>query len=117
MPSDLFIGETPLRVEVRHDAESSTTVVALIGEVDRDSCSTVLRSVGEVLHRDGPQRLSMDLGEVSFLDSAGIRTLLHCRRDATRAGCEFTIGQAHENVYQVIEISGLVEVFRLPPRA
>ncbi|RAK36444.1 anti-anti-sigma factor [Actinoplanes lutulentus] len=118
MSSDIFLGGTPLTVEIRRDTPSSSTVIALIGEVDRDSCSKVLQSVGQVL-RDGnvPLRIRMDLAEVTFLDSAGIRTLLHCRRDATRTGCEFGIDPAHENVYQVIEISGLVEVFKLPPRA
>ncbi|MEU8244004.1 STAS domain-containing protein [Actinoplanes missouriensis] len=114
MAPDTFLDGTSLTVEVRSGTSSpQTVVVAAAGEIDRDSCERVRHAVEQTLHRARPRLISLDLGEVTFLDSAGIRTLLHCRRDAADFGCELEIGRVHDHVYQVLAITGLVELFAL----
>ncbi|MEU4564444.1 STAS domain-containing protein [Actinoplanes sp. NPDC023936] len=114
MAPDTFLDGTPLTVEVRSSTSSPrTVVVSAAGEIDRDSCERLRRAVGDALHRDQPRLISLDLGAVTFLDSAGIRALLNCRRDAGDFGCELEIGRAHDHVYQVLAITGLVDVFAL----
>ncbi|MER7283122.1 STAS domain-containing protein [Dactylosporangium sp. NPDC000244] len=54
-------------------------------------------------------RLVVDLREVRLLDSAGIRTLLHARRDADVAGSEFRITGAHGIVLSALELTGVAE--------
>ena len=55
----------------------------------------------------------MDLSGVSFLDSSGIRALLLCHADAEQASCRMTITDAHRMVYQVLEITCLLDHFGL----
>ncbi|MDR6317182.1 STAS domain-containing protein [Actinoplanes couchii] len=91
----------------------SVVVIAITGEMDRDNCAEARVAVGEVLYRDTPDRIDLDLSQVTFLDSAGIRSLLLCRHDARSRGCELSITAVHPHVHQVLAITGLLDEFGL----
>jgi anti-anti-sigma factor len=78
-----------------------------------ESCAEVQRVVVDLIQRHRPKRVILDLGRVTFLDSAGIRALLTCRRLAVRHGSELESGRAHDNVRQVLTITSLLDVFNL----
>ncbi|WP_433792640.1 STAS domain-containing protein [Actinoplanes sp. CA-252034] len=104
-----------LSVEARTLASptSGAVVVSLAGEVDRVSGPEVQRVIEDALERHRPQRICLDMQQVTFLDSSGIRTLLICRRHALRRRCKLEISRAHDNVRQVLSITALLKVFHL----
>ena len=85
--------------------------MVLSGEVDATSADRLTESVVEVLGRRKPRRLEIDLGGVTFLDSAGIRALVRCHADAQQADCPLTLSAPRPMVYRVLEITGLLEYF------
>lgn len=102
----------PVTVEA-HPRDGDGVCVTLSGEIDRDNCSEVRVAVDEVLFGAGPPHISLDMSRVTFLDSAGIRTLLLCRRDARLRGCELDIAAVHPHVYQVLDVTGLLGEFNV----
>jgi anti-sigma B factor antagonist len=58
--------------------------------------------------------IELDIAGVRFLDSAGIRGLLHQRADAERAGRQLVLVNPSDWVRQVLRAAGLLAAFGLP---
>jgi anti-anti-sigma factor len=104
---------SPLSIDVRGSAETRVQRVTVAGEVDMLSAPALHAAVVDVLRRQCPGRLEIDLRGVSFLDSAGIRTLLICQDDAQRVGCPLALIDPHPKVSRVLKIAGLHDHFNL----
>ena len=79
-----------------------------------------LRIAGEVDMATAPQitdarQVRLDLAEVTFLDSTGIRTLLLAQRDAADHGVVLRVVDAHHRVVRVLELTGALETLRDGP--
>ena len=72
LPSDRI----QLLVEARTFASpaAGAVVLTLAGEVDRVSGPEVQRVIEDALEQHQPQRICLDMQQVTFLDSSGIRT-------------------------------------------
>jgi anti-anti-sigma factor len=101
------------------DTEPARMLV--FGEVDAVSADRLQRAVGDVLRHQRLRCIEMDFHGVTFLDSVGIRTLLLCQADARQVDCHIRLTNPEPMVYQVLQITGLVEHFGLtnppPPNA
>lgn len=83
--------------------------VAVAGEVD---CSTAPRLAAclESVLTTGPDELVVDLTEVSFLDSAGLHTLVTANAQAARLGVRMRVLVATRAVLRPIQVTGLEQV-------
>jgi anti-anti-sigma factor len=100
-----------LLVDVNGSDDAPVQRIAVAGEVDMLSAPAVQEAVVDVLHRRHPRRIEIDLRGVTFLDSAGIRTLLICHDDAEQENCSLTVVDPHPRVYRVLQITGLLGHF------
>ncbi|MFC7535088.1 STAS domain-containing protein [Actinoplanes sp. GCM10030250] len=104
-----------LLVQAPPPTSPDSIVIALSGDIDRENCSEMVLAVTDTLHRHPGRDVSLDMSEVTFLDSSGIRALLICRRTAMELGTQLKISKAHRHVQQVLSITNLLGVFHLPP--
>jgi anti-anti-sigma factor len=81
-------------------------VLALHGELDVAASTSVLKRLIELDLRPG-QRLLLDLRDVQFIDSTGIRLLLQARAQAERARAAFTVVAGPPAVMRVLRLVGL----------
>ncbi|SNY47042.1 STAS domain-containing protein [Paractinoplanes atraurantiacus] len=88
-------------------------VVALAGEIDMDNAAQVRQFLDGVLQREQPRNLVIDMGEVTFLGSAGIHALLHCHTNADRLGSRLEIQHIRPQIQQVLEICGVTDMFHV----
>jgi anti-anti-sigma factor len=72
-----------LTVRVDHDRE--TLVVSALGELDSSNAQTLEQELRLAIASDAPE-VFLDLGGVSFIDSAGLRVLLLMARQSLRNG-------------------------------
>ena len=103
-------GEPSIEVALTREGDDATIRVS--GEVDlatspklRDAC---LRAITESA---GP--VTIDLGEVTFLDSSGISVLVQAHQRLGAEGRVIRIDPVSAPVRRVIEISGLAATFAL----
>jgi anti-sigma B factor antagonist len=81
-------------------------VIELIGEIDVSS-STALRSALDDLHRNGQNRIALDLSQVSYCDSTGIGVLAsHAKRAVGEGGALRLIG-LRPDVAEIFDIAGI----------
>jgi anti-anti-sigma factor len=95
-----------VRIERRGDA----AVVVPTGELDLATApaleASLTRAFGE-----GPGHVVLDLRELEFIDSSGLRTLLTARRQAEDAGRQFSLVAGHRALERTLEIAGVHKVF------
>ena len=81
--------------------------VVVSGEIDASTCVIL----DEWLDRyDNVGTLALDMSEVSFIDSSGLRVLVAQQRKSTEHGNVFEVVDASRAALRLFEITGLVEV-------
>jgi anti-anti-sigma factor len=101
-------GDQPraLSVVVDDDGDDGT-VVTVCGEIDLETCAELSAALATL---DGSRNVSLDLGDVSYIDSTGLRVLLTARDAAERAGGSLRIATSSNIVARLIEITGANEL-------
>lgn len=107
------VGEPALLVDVLcNDSEPPRIVV--FGELDEVSAGQLHKAIVDVLRHQRPNCIEIDVHGVTFLDSAGIKTLVLSQADARQLDCHIRVTKPQPIVYRVLEITGLLEHFGLP---
>lgn len=101
-PSDLF--------ELHERREADMIVVSLSGELDFGTVGPVQQRLGEL--RDAGQPVLLDLDELTFMDSTGIRLVLTACEDAAAHDWSFRVTRGSERVRHVLEAAQVID--RLP---
>ncbi|MFC0509093.1 STAS domain-containing protein [Micromonospora costi] len=95
----------------RHDADAVT--VAARGEVDLSTADDLSRAIEDAVA--GPATtVTVDLGDVTFLDSAGINVLLRGRRLADERGTSYHVTNARGMVGQLLRMTGVWDHLTTP---
>ncbi len=68
--------------------------VCVAGEVDLDTAGQVANAVRNAV-ATGPREVHLDMAAVTFLDSSGIRTLLHAQEAAAEQKVVLRVVKAH----------------------
>lgn len=84
----------------------------LIGDLDLANAPLVRDELVRMLD-EGLTGLSIDLSELTFLDSTGIAALVVVRKHALERGVEFGVHSPREIVCHVLEACGVDELFGL----
>lgn len=98
-----------LRVEIRHTGDRA--IVALRGELDLAS-APLLESEIEGGVPDGGA-LVLDLDDLKFIDSTGLRLILTTHERAIANGQEFAVTKGSEQVQRLLTITGVGEHLRI----
>ncbi|MCM4078253.1 STAS domain-containing protein [Paractinoplanes hotanensis] len=106
--------EDGLHLEVVNAAGGEPVRLVVAGELDRCSAAQLRDTIVGIVRDQAPVILQIDAGGISFLDSSGIQCLLMCRADAQTAGSRLVLVDPAPVVAQVLEITGLLEIFGLP---
>jgi anti-anti-sigma factor len=106
-------GQYALTIELADRGDTGIPLVIISGEVDSFTADQLRQSVLAVLRQHRDTRIELDCRGVTFLDSTGIRTLVLCQAEAEQAGCHLTVVDPHPAVYQVLQITGLLDHFHI----
>ncbi len=99
-----------LLIDVRHD--KGRAVVSLRGELDLAS-APLLQSELDSSQIASASMLVLDLEELKFIDSTGLRVLLSAYEHARQSGQEFAVTQGSPQVQRLLSITGVGEHLRI----
>lgn len=95
------------------DLPDGVTKAALAGRMDIDGANSVDLHFNVLA---GSKRaLVVDLSEVSFIASMGLRTLMTCARAIASKGGKMALAAPQENVLKVLTTSGVGEIVAIRP--
>lgn len=104
----------PVSISVTTSEAGEVHIVHVAGEIDVTSAA-VLRDALEALIADGHRQLTLDLSDVTFLDSTGLGIVVGRLKRLARHGGTLTVAAAHERVVRVFTITGLDRLLEIHP--
>jgi anti-sigma B factor antagonist len=100
-------GANSFQIKERGDREN--LLVAIVGELDLATIPT-LRSFVEDRLATPPETLVLDLSELSFMDSSGLRMLIELDQRSRAEGWGFSlIASLHHSANTVLRMTGAAE--------
>ncbi|MGI5211453.1 STAS domain-containing protein [Plantactinospora sp. CA-290183] len=93
-----------LTIGVQRTADE--VILRLAGEIDMLTAAQLSNAVNEVLG-EAPNRIVLDLSDVTFCDSQGLGTLVVLSRKASHAQSLLVLTNVGEFLLRVLDITGL----------
>ena len=93
---------------------SQPSVLPLKGEIDLHVSPVVTASLNAMIEKK-PDRMVIDLSEVTYIDSAGLAALIQAMQKVDAYGGKFLLAGLQETVRSIFEISRLDQVFQIFP--
>ncbi|MEE9394549.1 MAG: STAS domain-containing protein [Planctomycetota bacterium] len=97
-----------MKLEAQEVADGIRIVVE--GDVDMESSPKLRDQIKKSL-KSKPQRLSMKMTDVPYIDSSGIAVLIEGMKWSKKKGSEYALVAISDNVRSVLELSKLLAVF------
>ena len=101
---------SPKPFSVRTEQHGTTALVVPTGELDTATAPALEQELERAF--DGASdRVVLDLRELEFIDSSGIRALLIGRRKAANAQAHFALVAGDRALERTLEIAGIHKIF------
>jgi anti-sigma B factor antagonist len=100
-----------LRVDVRRAEDR--VVLGLHGELDLLGAPMLEEEIAKAESEHAPSILVLDLGDLQFVDSAGLRVILAAHERSRREGKDFALTRGSEQVQRLFTIAGVSEHLRI----
>jgi anti-anti-sigma factor len=99
-------------VEISKSVEDNIMVLEIKGEVDAYTSQNLNKTLADVLG-DGYHQIVVEVSQMTFISSAGIRALLYAQREAVQLGGEVRLVGPTDQVRRIFEIAGFFELFQI----
>jgi anti-sigma B factor antagonist len=99
------------RVEQNHTADGH--VIRLIGEMDMSNVDEARKPILAAMKSEDTKPVVLDLSELEFMDSTGIRLLLEAQAASNADSDRLSFRGVREQVAQVLRVTGVDEVIKL----
>lgn len=95
-------------LELSTDGSGQTVRLALHGELDISSAAAAEAALAE-LEKDRPEHIVLDLRALEFMDSTGLRAVVHADVRAREQGRRLTVVRGPAPVQRVFDVTGIAE--------
>lgn len=97
---------------MRHIIDNETLTIFLEGELNSFNSDEIETHIDEVLTKGGFQDIRIDLGDLSYISSAGIRILLKIKQQYD----ETVLVNVPSGVFHVLQMVGFENLMRIERR-
>ena len=100
-------------MDIKSQDAGDVTVIEVLGKIDTNTSPSLQQFVDQKME-DGAAKLLLDLGQVDFVSSTGLRVFLATAKRLGGSGGSLHLCGLNETVNEIFEISGfstILEVF------
>jgi anti-anti-sigma factor len=97
-------------VQIESQEHKRVVVVTVEGRIDSATAGEFEDALNEFTQQ-GKNNIVLDLSDVDFISSAGLRVLVTARKAVKGAGGEIVFANSSEQVLETLEIAGLDVLF------
>lgn len=89
------------------ESKNNILRAAITGEIDHHCAKNIRQEIDSALMSAAPDKLIIDMGGVTFMDSSGLGLILGRFTKAEEVGTQFAVQGAHGRVRQMFDMAGL----------
>ncbi len=93
-------------MEVSGEKYEDRILLILTGRIDSDNAGEAEKAAAAILENGGGLPLVVDAKDLNYISSAGLRMLLHLRKDHP----DMTITQTSSEVYEILDMTGFTQM-------
>lgn len=108
-----FARMTDARLTIESVAASDSSTLALSGEIDPQTTDQLDAAIDGALGTSA--HLVLDLAGVTFIDSAGLRSLIRAHRLTSESSGSLVLRAPRPSTLRVLEITGLTDELTIDP--
>jgi anti-anti-sigma factor len=97
-------------VEIETQEHKRVVVITVEGRIDSATAADFEDALNDFTEQ-GKNNIVLDLSEVDFISSAGLRVLVTTRKAVKSAGGDIVLASSSEQVQETLEIAGLDVLF------
>lgn len=97
-----------MNLTVKTKKEKNLAIVAASGEIDAVTCTRLEEELGGLIEK-GETRIILDLKEVRYISSAGLRVILSSTQKLDGKG-KLVLARLTEDVFEIIEMTGFTHI-------
>ena len=97
-------------MNIRKSREAATLTLELEGRLDTTTAPELDRELGESL--DGIKTLILDMKELDYLSSAGLRVILSAQKRMNKQGT-MVVRHVKETIMEVFEVTGFADILTI----
>jgi anti-sigma B factor antagonist len=86
-------------------------IVSIVGRVDSYTAPNLSEKLNEIIIRNR-YKIILDLGEVSFVSSAGLRVFIDIQKTCKKNQGELVLVNVPQRVYDTLELAGFTPLFK-----
>ncbi len=101
--------DTLFTVHIEEDAETMRGTV--VGELDMLTEPELVTAFSSALEHTSAASAVLDLRQVGFMDSSGLRGLLRCKENAEARGIDFRLAIEGGPVNRLLDVAGVKDWF------
>ncbi|WP_432987774.1 STAS domain-containing protein [Dactylosporangium sp. CA-233914] len=91
-----------------------STVLSVRGEIDHSNATTLRQEIVSAATQRRPGALRVDLGLVTFMDSAAVGALVAAQRESGAEGVRMVVWRASPFVHRQLRTAGVHEILGTP---
>jgi anti-sigma B factor antagonist len=103
--------ERPVTMTASSRQVNGVTIIDLCGSITIDEGSGLLRRTVQELAREGSNKVVLNLGGVSAVDSTGLGELVNAHTSLRHAGGELKLLNLTREVQELLEVTKLYTIF------
>jgi anti-anti-sigma factor len=101
-------------VDIQSERRQESLIIALAGSLDALTAGQVQDSI-KTQFEGGQQQLVLDLSQVDFMSSSGVRLLLELLKTSRTMGGDLRLAAAQPGIERTLDVSGLLRVLKAYP--
>jgi anti-sigma B factor antagonist len=98
-------------MEIKVSKQGDITVAAISGEIDSSTAPDAQDQLLPLI--EGGSKLVLDMEDLTFLSSAGLRIMLQLYRQSTSNNGKVAMANMHETIRDTMQITGFLNFFQV----
>ena len=98
---------------IKFKKENETLTAYLEGEIDHHTAAFARNEIDTILVGETPDKLILDFGGVTFMDSSGIGLVMGRYKAASNMNTVFEVSNIPPNIYKLMKLAGLPKLTSL----
>ena len=100
-------------MEIISNVNDGILYVKLVGDIDHHSAKSIRDSVDNLIRKNNPAELELDLSAVEFMDSSGLGLVLGRYKKQTDMGGKMKIINPTKRVMQILQLAGVEKIIKI----